>query len=165
MDNGMKTIITLIAISLLIGCKAPQVVTERTFSDTTIIRETTKIVTVPGQSAQSPKVNLDSLVNLIKSGVKPEVINRSLYYTDPETKIRVGLILDQMGNLSALCETQEQTIQVMQREIDRYRKEQTTTTITKQPNFWQRTKGLFTGLFIGLIVAIGVGVYMVFRTR
>jgi len=159
----MKYIILLMII--LGSCKAPEVLTERIFSDTTIIRETTKIVTIPGQTAQSPKVNLDSLVNLLKSGVKPEIINKSLYYTDPETNMRIGLILDQMGNLSALCETQEQTIELMEREIERLRIEQTTTTITKKPSFLETLSTSFKTLLYLIIAIIAIATIYRFTRR
>lgn len=133
-------IIAFVLIALLSGCKAPQVTTERIVRDSTIIREVPRIVTIPGERVQSKPINLDSLVTVIQSGISPQVINRTLHYTDPETNMRVGLLLDELGNLSALCETQEKTIEVLEREIERIRSEQVTTTIIEKPNFWQKLK-------------------------
>jgi hypothetical protein len=144
---------------LLVSCKAPEIITERIVTDTTIIREVPKIVTIPGQSAQSPSVNLDSLVRVIQSGISPQVINRTLHYTDPETNMRVGLLLDELGNLSALCETQDQTIQLLEREIERIRSDTKTTTIIHHPSFWEKLK---TSIPITIITILLIAVAYIF---
>lgn len=139
----MKTQITyplLLITLLLISCKAPQVITERIVTDTTIIREVPKVITIPGETAKSPSINLDSLVSVIQSGVSHQTINRTLHYTDPETNMRVGLLLDELGNLSALCESQEKTIELMEREIERIRSEKVKETVIIEPTFWQKLK-------------------------
>ena len=100
----------LFAIIVLVSCKPTQHITERIYSDTTIIKETERIVTIPGQTVQSPGINIDSLYSKFRSGIKPEIINSNLYTHDPETNLRVGLLIDQLGNLTALCETQDQMI-------------------------------------------------------
>src|SRR5690606_8461962 len=79
------------------------------------------LIEVPGASIQSPSINIDSLVHLIKSGVKPDIINNTLYKEDPETKLRVGILIDELGNLSALCEQQDRMIEMMQKEIERWK--------------------------------------------
>jgi hypothetical protein len=133
-------IIAFVLIAMLSGCKAPQVITERIVTDSTIIREIPRIVTIPGKVAQSPGVNLDSLVKVIQSGISPQVINRTLHYTDPTTNMQVGLLLDELGNLSALCKTQEELIEAKDREIERVRSERITETVIVEPGFWQKLK-------------------------
>jgi hypothetical protein len=146
---------------LAASCKSPQILTETIRTDSTIIREIPKIITIPGQSAQSPGVNLDSLVKVIQSGISPQVINRTLTYTDPETNMRVGLLLDELGNLSALCESQEHTITLLEKEIERIRTTTTNTTITKKPSLWQT---LYQNIqFILIILGIAVIFFVVRR--
>jgi hypothetical protein len=141
----------LFAIIALSSCKAPQYMTERIYSDTTIIKETERLVTIPGQTIQSPGINIDSLSAMLRAGIKPEVINRNLYYQDPETKLRVGLLIDQLGNLTALCEQQDQTIMMMDREIQRLQKE--SVTIVEKPTFWDKFFWGLLGAAFGVILS------------
>lgn len=125
-------------IYLTFGCKAPQSTTERFYSDTTIIQEKIKLVAVPGVSIKSNPINLDSLVAMIKAGIPPSVIKQiTIRETDGN---KVGILMDQFGNLTALCETKEQMIELMQKEITRLIQEKETTIIVKKRNFFQRVK-------------------------
>lgn len=145
----------LIAILLLASCRAPQVITETEVRDSVIVREVPKYIEIPGQTIYSPAVNLDSLVRVIQSGVKSETINRTLTYTDPDTQLQVGLLIDQLGNITAVCEQQEQTIKVLEREIERYRQEVTRVETQKPRGFWSGlTDYLFIPVVIGLIIII-----------
>lgn len=128
----------LLLILLTWGCNTPQVVTERNFRDSTIIREVPRIIEVPGSVIQSPSINLDSLVQLIKEGVKPSLISNTLIKEDPETKLRVGLLIDELGNLSALCEQQDRMIEILNREVSHWRKEYEKTTITKSVPWYRQ---------------------------
>jgi uncharacterized small protein (DUF1192 family) len=144
---------TLIALILLsFSCNPAKVVTEREYRDTTIIRELTKIVKVPGQTIQAPSINIDSISRLINAGVKPQVINRTLTYTDPETNNRIGLILDELGNLSALCEIQDKQIELLEREIERIKSEKVVKTITKTDPPWKRALAFLIGLVFGILI-------------
>ena len=127
----------------LSACKAPQVITEHTIQDTTIIRETTKIVTVPADTVYSNSIHLDSIRSLLSAGVPAKVIERMTIREDPETGNRVGILIDELGNLTALCEIQERQIELLEREITRLQSEIRKTTITKPPGFFQRIKDAF----------------------
>lgn len=147
----------LILFLLTWGCKAPQVITDTVVKDSVIVREVPKYIDIPGQTISSPSVNLDSLVKVIQSGVKAETINRTLTYTDPDTQLQVGLLIDQIGNITAVCEQQEQTIQVLQREIERYRQESTTTETIREPSFWDKAKQMLIIAAISIVFFLMAG--------
>ena len=151
----------IIALLILSSCNPAKVVTKTEYRDTTIIRELTKIVKVPGQTIQSPSINIDSLVRLVNAGVRPKVINRTLTYQDPETNNRIGLILDELGNLSALCEVQDKQIELLEREIERIKSEKVTKTITKKVSIWNKLYYSLIGMVIGLIVMWLLSVFRV----
>lgn len=153
----------LILFLLTWGCKAPQVITDTVVKDSVIVREVPKYIDIPGQTISSPSVNLDSLVKVIQSGVKAETINRTLTYTDPDTQLQVGLLIDQIGNITAVCEQQEQTIQVLQREIERYRTESTSTETIREPSFWEKLKGSLEIIVITIIITVVIMVIIRFR--
>jgi hypothetical protein len=140
-----------ILIFLLASCKSPQLITERIYTDTTIIKETERLVTIPGQTIQSPGINIDSLSALFRSGTPIQTINRNLYYQDPETKLRVGLLIDQLGNLTALCEQQDNTISMMDKEIQRLQKQ--TITVVEKPTFWDKFSWGLLGAAFGVILS------------
>lgn len=148
-------IFALIALS---SCKPTQIITERITSDTTIIKEVERIVTIEGQSVQSPSVNLDSLVAKVRAGIPVSEINRTLYTQDPETKMRVGLLIDQLGNLTALCETQDQMIQVMDKEIQRLQKE--SVTVVEKPSFWDKVGWGLIGMALGMVLSFVATVFI-----
>jgi len=124
------------------GCKPQKMITDTVVKDSVIIREIPRIVEIPGKTIYSPSVDLDSLVKVIQSGVKSETINRTLTLRDPETNLKVGLLIDKLGNISAICEQQEQTITLLEREIERFRAETTNTETIKQPSFWDAVKNM-----------------------
>ncbi|MDN3688695.1 hypothetical protein [Cyclobacterium jeungdonense] len=154
-----------ILLLLLSSCKAPQVSTSIITKDSVIVREIPRIIEIPGQTIQSPTINIDSLVHLIQSGVKSETITNTLTYTDPDTQMQVGLLIDQLGNISAICEQQEQTIRLLEKEIERLRTIETTTEIKTQPTFWEQIKNyiLIAIVILGIIALIsflrGLGVF------
>lgn len=158
-----KTGIGILLVLAAWGCKAPQVVTETITKDSVIVREVPRIIEIPGQAIQSPAINLDSLVQLIQSGVKSETITKTLTYRDPETELRVGLLIDRLGNISAICEQQEQTIQLLEREIERLRTVETKTEIKTEPTFWEnfrRTAVIAAVIVAGLaVVSLLRGIY------
>jgi len=152
--STMKTTFTLLLLLLITACKPQQSVTERSSRDSTIIREVPYIVQVPGAVIRSPSINIDSLVNLLKSGIKPEVINNTLISEDPETKLRVGILIDELGNLTALCEQQDRMIETLSKEIEHWRERYEQTTVYVEPNLWDRIRTFINNF--GLIVVIAL---------
>jgi hypothetical protein len=147
-----KAIIILLALISLISCKPQKITVERITTDTTIIREVPKIIEVPGAVIQSPSINIDSLVQLIKSDMPVQKINQTLIREDPETKLRVGLLIDELGNLTALCEQQDRLIEIQSQEITRLKKIIETHTITVKPTWWDQLKEVSIYLLIGFVI-------------
>lgn len=156
MDNIWNTYIKLVLLVLLyvllFSCKPQQMLTERISTDTTIIREVPRIIEVPGAVIQSPSINIDSLVNLIKSDMPIQTINQTLIREDPETKLRVGLLIDELGNLTALCEQQDRLIEIQQQEIERLKTITDTVTIIKERSWWNRLKDVSIYILIGFVI-------------
>jgi hypothetical protein len=118
MDNR----IIIIALLLFASCNSQKVITEsKTVRDSVVIREVEKDVLIPAFEAQSNSINIDSLQKLLKSGVSRETIQRTLIKEDPETKARVGILIDELGNLTAYCGKQEEMIKFLLQEKDTYR--------------------------------------------
>lgn len=112
----------IIFILLLSGCKGVETVSrERTVRDSVILREVKQPVLVPGYSLEGVKFNIDSLIRVLKSGISPEVVQKTLIREDPETNSRVKILIDELGNLTAICEQQDRIIEVLVRERDIYR--------------------------------------------
>lgn len=126
---------------ILIGCKATQPSSvERFYSDTTIIKEIPRLVKVPGDTLISQSINIDSLAALLRAGVPPSVIEKLTIREDPVTRNRVGILIDELGNLTALCEIQNQQLTLMDREITRLTQDIQKTTVIEKPGFFQRIK-------------------------
>jgi hypothetical protein len=136
----MKRLILYITLLFLVSCKAKQATTERFYSDTTIIKEIPKIVEIPGDTLISYSINIDSLAALLRAGVPPSVIERMTIREDPVTRNRVGILIDELGNLTAVCEIQEQLITLLEKEITNLKSTYEKTTIMVKPNFFQRIK-------------------------
>jgi hypothetical protein len=145
-------LVLIIALSILSSCKPTEIIIETIYSDTTIIKEVPRIIHVPGATINSPSINIDSLANLIKAGMPISEINRTLIREDPETKLRVGLLIDQLGNLTAICEQQERTIEILEKEIHRLTTSVETNTVIHQPSIFQSLKNWILGAVV--IVAI-----------
>lgn len=164
-EKWLAVMILVLCVWLMGSCKAPQVSTNTVTKDSVIVREIPRIIKIPGRTIQSPFINIDSLVQLIQSGVKSETIAKTLTYTDPDTQLQVGLLIDQRGNISATCEQQEQTIRLLEKEIERLRTIKTTTEIKTQPTFWEQIKNyiLIAIVILGIIALIsllrGLGVF------
>ena len=137
------------------GCKSPKTIIDTIIKDSVIVREIPRIFDIPGKTIYSPSINLDSLVKVIQSGVKSETINRTLTFTDPDTQLQVGLLIDKLGNISAICEQQEQTITILEREIERLRTETGNKVTIQQPSFWEKIKDTAT-IIIFTIIAMAV---------
>jgi len=152
MKNIIRSILLISFGAILYNCKSKGVITERITSDTTIIREIPKIVQVPGDTIYSNPINIDSIITMIQSGIPTNVIEKYTIQEDPETKNRVGILIDELGNLTALCEIQDQEIEYLQKEIERYKSEMIT--ITKPPTFLERIKGAWDLLVVTLFLVL-----------
>lgn len=150
----MKNILILLTALSLLSCKAPQVITERYERDSVIVREVTKLVEVPGASIASPIINIDSLVNMLKANIPVSTINNTLIREDPQTGLKVGILIDQLGNITAVCEQQERIIEVQQQEIERLKLITTRETITQKPPFLEQAKQVITIAVALLILAL-----------
>jgi hypothetical protein len=152
----------IILAVLMAGCSAPKVLqSERIVRDSVIFRTVEKEVLVPGTSGESFKINIDSLAKMIRSGVDPKIIERTLYREDPDTKMRVGILIDSLGNLMAVCDQQERMITVMIEERELLRTEFERIVIRERENLFQRAwKFVKTGLVLFGLVILS---YIVFR--
>ena len=130
----------LTAYCLLTSCQSTKPVTEITRVDSVIIKEIPKVIEIPGDTLISQSINIDSLAALLRAGVPPSVIERMTIREDPVTRNRVGILIDELGNLTALCEIQGQQIEYLEKEIQRISSTNTTTTITEKRGFFQRIK-------------------------
>src|SRR5690606_37095770 len=105
----------------------------------------------PGSVIQSPSINIDSLVNLLRAGIRPEVINNTLIREDPETKLQVGLLIDELGNLSALCEQQDRVIQALTDEVTHWKERYETITVVENIPWW---KDLLNNIFYSALGSV-----------
>lgn len=142
-----------------IGCKTPQTITETVYRDSTIVIETPKIITIPADTVYSNSIHIDSIRSMLQSGISPRIIERYTIREDPETKTMVGILIDEMGNLTAICELQERQIEVMEREITRLRSELIKKTIVKRPGFFERMKNaldliIYTAVFTIILLLV-----------
>lgn len=144
--------LTIIAVALLLfSCEAKKVVTgtDRVVKDSTIIREIPVLVEVPGATVVTPGINIHQLDSLLKAGVSPETITRTLVREDPETKLKVGILIDQMGNLTAVCEQQERMIETLQRQLEYYRSTLETVTVEVSLKWYEQLWHDFKTLIVG----------------
>jgi hypothetical protein len=153
-----------IAAFLTPGC-APKTIpisTERIYSDTTIIRETQVPVFIPGKTVEVKNLNLDSLLQVAKSSRWNSNGTQTITRVDPKTGQTLQLIIDHLGNLTAICETQDQTIQILKREVDRLRSEITNTTVKEKKRFLEKVKNSL-GQIALVLVCIIVALFFIFR--
>lgn len=151
----MKRILFLLLI--LSGCKGVETISsERTIRDSLVITEVEQQVLIPGYSLEGVKFNYDSIAALLKSGVPKEVIEKTLIREDPETKLKVSILIDELGNLTAVCEQQEKIIEVMVQQMELYRIETERIIQQEQQGFFQWLQSFVkhTLLIIGLIALI-----------
>jgi hypothetical protein len=147
-------LLIILAAASLFACKTPQQASTQQYTkDSTIIREVPVTVKVPGATIQSPSINIDSLVQLIKDGVKPEYISQTLINEDPETKLKVGILIDELGNLSALCEQQDRMIEVLTKDVEHWRERYEKTTVTEHIPWWKRFINSLTEILIGVVIS------------
>tara|TARA_R110002020_G_scaffold475112_1_gene708650 strand:+ start:35198 stop:35752 length:555 start_codon:yes stop_codon:yes gene_type:complete len=126
--------------------------TERTVKDSTIIREVPVLVEVPGATVVTPGINIHQLDSMLKAGVPAETITRTLIREDPETKLKVGILIDQMGNLTAVCEQQERMIETLEREVEYYRNIYERVTVEVKLKWYQQVWHDFKQLIVGALL-------------
>ncbi len=150
----------LLAAAGMTPCKTPQFTSEIIRSDTTIIKEIPRIIEVPGDTLISYAINIDSLAALLRAGVPPHVIERLTIREDPVTKNRVGILIDELGNLTALCEIQNQQIDYLEKEITRLTSESSKIVITEKPGFFARIGDAVNLIMILLLVVLVLGFFL-----
>lgn len=151
----MKRLLFLLLI--LSSCKGVETISsEKTLRDSVVFREVEKPVIIPGYSLEGVQFNLDSLATVLKSGVSREVVEKTLIREDPETKARVKILIDELGNLTAVCEQQERIIEVLVQEREIYRTETERIIQREKEGLIQQIKDFFKYvlLFFGLIALI-----------
>lgn len=135
----MKSLILIVSIALAFySCKPAQVITNTERFDSVYVIERPIEIMVPGATVRET-VNYDSLRNLIQRGIKPEVINRTLIRYDTTNNLQLKILIDELGNLTAICESQDQLIQHLENEIYRYKTEKESNTIIQEKKvvpFW-----------------------------
>jgi len=150
----------IILFALALGACSPKVLTnERTIRDSVIYTTVEKEVLLPAYSATSHPINLDSLATLLRQGVDPKIIERTLVREDPKTKQRVGILIDSLGNLIAVCDQQERMIKVLLEERQLLRKEFERVVVQERENvfekLWEYVRN--TLFLIGAVLLLGLG--------
>jgi hypothetical protein len=110
-------LIGLIALFSLASCQRKPFITAHTHTKDSIrVVEIPRIITLPGATV-TQRINMDSLMLLIKNGIKPEIINRTLITTDTSNFATLKVMIDQMGNLLITCEALQREVETKDREI------------------------------------------------
>jgi hypothetical protein len=150
----------LLAAAGATSCKPTQMTSERFYSDTTIIKEIPRIIEVPGDTLISYSINIDSLAALLRAGVPPHVIEKMTIREDPVTKNRVGILIDELGNLTALCEIQNQQIQYLEKEITRLTSDRESMVVTDKIGFFARIGDAINMIVIILLLVLVIGFFL-----
>lgn len=142
----------LFVVAVGCGSKRTVVSNDRQRIDSVYIVERPVMVEVPGSVVQTQSINVDSLAAMLRAGIPRSVIEKTLIREDTETGLKVGILIDELGNLTALCQQQDRMIQMMQTEINRLQRIIETSnseTVTKRFPWW-----IFLVFGIGLAVGI-----------
>jgi hypothetical protein len=156
-----RRIFFLVPLALLIlsSC-SPKVhtLTQREIRDSIHIIEVPREILVPGGVVRET-VNYDSLRRLLALGVTPEVINRTLVRYDTSGNVQLRMLIDNLGNLTAICEAQDQLIQALDREIYHLRteREAITQTITPKNRNWYLY--IIIGLLLSVIIFLSIRLF------
>lgn len=160
--------LAFVFIALLIGfasCKQTREVSrELTIRDSVRIVPVEREVLIPRYSVESPTVNVDSIVNMLKRGIKPDVISQTLIKEDPETKLKVGILIDHLGNLTAVCEQQEYRIKVLTEDVHYWRDQYETIIKERRPGFFAKLAE-YTNVILITIAITGIAVIIFRLTR
>jgi len=151
----MKRLLFLLLI--LSSCKGVETVSsERTVRDSVVFREVEKEILIPGYKLEGVSFNVDSLAAVLKSGVPREVVEKTLIREDPETKAKVKILIDELGNLTAVCEQQDRIIEFMVQEREIFRIETERIIQRERDGLIQQIKDFikYILLFFGLITLI-----------
>jgi hypothetical protein len=140
----------------LLSCGAKRTVTgvERTERDSIIVREVLVPVEVPGATVVTPGVSLRELDSLFKAGMPPRLITERLIQQDPETGLKVGILIDRLGNLTAICEQQDRTISILQRQVEYYKSLIQHTTVEVSLTWYQQLWRDFKQLIVGAALVL-----------
>ena len=144
---------------LAFSCAPKQTLTgtDREVRDSVIITEKLVPIEIPAATVVSPEINYSVLDSMIRAGVNVGLINSMLRSKqDPQSKLSARIQVDEDGNLRAVCELQEQLIQVLTREIDRLRLEVTTHTVTVSKTWYQELWDDFKQLIVGAALLLAV---------
>lgn len=154
----MRRIAIIAAVLITASCSTKKVVTgtDRVEKDSIIIREVMVPVKVPGATIVTPSINIHQIDSLLKIGVDPRIIEREFIREDPETKLKVGILIDRMGNLTAVCEQQERTIEMLQREVEYFKEILERVTVVEKLPWWQQLWHDFKQLIIGAALLLAI---------
>ena len=149
-----KHLLVLGVALVLFSCGAKRTITgtDRIVKDSTIIREVPVMIPVPGATVVTPGINIHQLDSMLKAGIPASVITERLIRDDPETKLKVGILIDQVGNLTAVCEQQERMIETLNREVEHYRDIYERVTVEVSLSWWQQLWHDFKQLIIGALL-------------
>lgn len=155
--------VLIIILILFSSCKAQQISSERTLRDSVVIREIEKEIVIPRFEGKSQTINIDSLRMLLKSGVNRELIEKTIFREDPDTKLKVGILIDELGNLTAVCEKQEEVMKVLLEERDFYRYEFERIIERERKNIFQKAGEWLKYTLIGFALIVLVMLFLRFR--
>lgn len=148
----MRSLAILGIALLLFSCSAKEVVTgtDRTVTDSTIVRQIPVQVKQDAAAAESPEINYHKLDSMIKAGVNISLINAMLKGAqDPGSKLSARIQVDEKGNLKAICELQEKMIDLMTYEIERLRIETERITVEISKTWYEQLWHDFKQLIVG----------------
>lgn len=162
MARHIIKIILLLFLAAMVSCNSKKKITDsssnRVVKDSTIIIERSVPIYLPAAEVRTPTINIDSLAALLKAGVPASTISKTTVIEDPETRLRVGLIIDQLGNITALCEQQERMIENLNREIHHYRLE-----IESLKSSSEKVSKTFFPWYYWVIGAVGVLIFALIK--
>jgi hypothetical protein len=161
-----KAVVVFILMTFMLSsCKTQQIKSDVSYiRDSVVVRVVEKEVLIPKQVLSSASINVDSLMRLLQAGVSPKIIERTLVQYDEETGLRASLLIDALGNITAVCEQQEQYIKFLLEQVDHYRTEKQTTVIVEKPTFLSRMLAALklSGIWI-LIAIVFVIAYLLYK--
>jgi hypothetical protein len=135
----------LLGTAFLSSCNRKNISTSHIDSTRVVVHDS--IIPIPGTIIRET-INIDSLLKLVKAGIKPGVITKPIIISDTSMNAQLRLIIDQYGNITAECEKKDEFIRTQNKEIDRLKEDkQVQKVIVRKMPVW--------GLgIIGLLVLI-----------
>lgn len=159
-DNAGKISVILWILSLSVfGCKAPNIATSNTKTDSTWTSYNQAAMNVTGASVSSgvnvdslvdalrrklstaangsQPANIDSMINAAVSAFKDEMKSmKPIVVIDPESKVQLKYWYDQYGKLNMECSSKDQTIQILVAQVNKLSNEKRVETIIKKEPTW-----------------------------